>query len=86
MFVDQGHVCSRSKKTKAVSKLFPAARENLVLLDMFDGQHDIGQIGHRLAQEMGWDEARAFAHVRDLFLSLVERAVCVPRDPPGPDR
>jgi hypothetical protein len=81
IFVDQGYVCSKSKTTETISKLFPAKRENLVVLDMFDGRHDIGEIGHRLAQEMGWDDARAFAHARDLFLSMVQRAVCVPRDP-----
>jgi hypothetical protein len=81
IFVDQGYVCSKSKTTETISKLFPAERENLVVLDMFDGRQDIGEIGHRLAQEMDWDETRAFAHARDLFLSMVQRAVCVPRDP-----
>jgi hypothetical protein len=81
IFVDQGYVCSKSKTTEAISKLFPAERENRVVLDMFDGRNGIGEIGRRLAQEMDWDETRAFAHARDLFLSMVQRAVCVPRDP-----
>jgi hypothetical protein len=80
-FVDQGYVCSRCEKTEATLKLFLAEKENLVVFDMFDGRQDIGEIGHRLAQEMDWDETRAFAHARDLFLSMVQRAVCVPRDP-----
>ena len=84
VFVDQGYVCSRHKKSEAATKLFPAEEKNLVPFRMFDGRHDLGEIGSRLAQEMGWDEAGAFAHARDLFLSLVERAVCVPRDPPEP--
>jgi hypothetical protein len=86
MFVDQGDVCSKSKTTETISKLLPAERENLVALDMFDGRHDLGEIGSHLAQEMGWDDARAFAHARDLFLSMVQRAVCVPRDPLEPDQ
>ena len=81
MFVDQGYVCSKSKTTETISKLLPAERENLVVLDMFDGRHDLGEIGSHLGQEMGWDETRAFAHARDIFLSMVQRAVCVPRDP-----
>jgi hypothetical protein len=85
-FVDQGHVCSRHKKTEATLKLFPAEKENLVVLTMFNGRHDLGEIGSHLAQEMGWDNARAFAHARDLFLSMVRRAVCVPRDPLEPDQ
>ena len=83
-FVDQGHVCSRSKKTEATLRLFPPEKENLIVFDMFDGRHDLGEIGSHLAREMGWDEASAFAHARDLFLSLVERAVCVPSDPLEP--
>jgi hypothetical protein len=84
-FVDQGHVWGRNKTTKAVLKLFPAEQENLVAFNMFDGQHTLGEIGRRLAQEMGWDEAAAFAHARDLFLSLVGPMVCVPRDAPESD-
>jgi hypothetical protein len=81
ILVDQGYVCSRRKKTEATLKLFPAEKENLVVFNMFNGRHDLGEIGSHLAQEMGWDDARAFAHARDLFLSMVQRAVCVPRDP-----
>jgi hypothetical protein len=84
IFLDEGYVCSRREKAEATSKLFPAEKENVVVLDMFDGRHELGEIGSRLAQEMDWDEASAFAHARDLFLSLVERGVCVPRDPLEP--
>lgn len=85
-FVDHGYVCSRCEKTEATLKLFLAEKENLVVFDMFDGRHDLGEIGSHLAQEMGWGDARAFAHARDLFLSMVQRAVCVPRDPLEPDQ
>jgi hypothetical protein len=84
IFLDQGYVCSRRKRAEATSKLFPTEKENLVAFNMFNGRYDLGQIGGRLAQEMGWDETSAFAHVRDLFLSLIERGVCVPQDPPEP--
>jgi hypothetical protein len=86
IFVDQDYVCSKSKKTGTTLKLFPMEQENLVTFNMFDGRHDLDQIGSRLAQAMGWDEVRAFAHARDLFLSLVRQVVCVPKDPPEPDR
>ena len=85
IFVDQGHVWTRFKKTEATVKLFPPRKENLVAFNLFNGRHRLGEIGSLLAQEMGWDEVRAFAHARDLFLSLVSRLVCVPRDPPDPD-
>lgn len=85
IFVDQGHVWSRCKKTEATLKLFPTEKENLVAFDLFDGRHSLGEIGERLSQEMDWDEARGFAHARDLFLPLVSCLVCVPRDPLEPD-
>jgi hypothetical protein len=85
IFVDQGYVWSKCKKTEATLKLFPMEKENLVAFDLFDGRHTLGEIGERLSQEMDWDEARGFAHVRDLFLSLVSHLVCVPRGPLEPE-
>lgn len=81
IFPDQEHLWSRGKQTGVTLKLYPAERENVLALELFDGQHDLGEIGERLAREMGWDQARGFAHARDLFLSLVSRLVCVPKDP-----
>ena len=78
----QGHVCSRSRRTQTALKLFPREREYLVAFNLFNGQHNLGEIGVRLSQEMGWDEAKGFAHARDLFLFLARRLVCVPKDPP----
>jgi hypothetical protein len=81
IFADQGHVCSRSKRTQTTLKLFPMEREYLAAFNLFNGQLSLGEIGERLSQEMGWDEATGFASARDLFLSLVRRLVCVPKDP-----
>lgn len=81
IFVDQGHVWGRCKKTAAALKLFPTEKENLVAFNLFDGRHSLGEIGEHLSQEMNWDEARGVAHVRDLFLFLVSRLVCVPGNP-----
>ena len=81
IFVDQGHVWARYRlKEQAPFKLFSVEEEeSRVAFNMFDGQHSLGEIGDHLAQEM--EKAQAFAHVRDLFLSLVEPMVCVPKDP-----
>jgi hypothetical protein len=86
IFVDQGYVWSRFKKTEATVKLFPPEKENLAAFNLFNGRHRLGEIGECLSQEMGWDEVTAFTHVRDLFLSLVSRLVCVPKDPPAWDQ
>jgi hypothetical protein len=81
IFMDQGHVCSRSRRTEATLKLFPIEKENLVVFNMFNGRHSLAEIGERLSQEMSWDEAKGFEHARDLFLSLISHLVCVPKDP-----
>jgi len=82
IFVDQDHVCCRAKGTESTRKLFAMEKANLVTFNHFNGQHELGEIGTRLGQEMGWDESEGFAYARDLFLALVERLVCIPRDPP----
>jgi hypothetical protein len=81
IFVEEGHVCSRAKKTGDTLELFPMERENLAVFNLFTGQHSLGQIGQRLAQDMGWEEAEGFGRARDLFLSLLNHLVCVPKDP-----
>lgn len=86
IFLEEGHIYSKSRKTGATLKLFPAEKENLAAFNLFDGRHDLGEIARRLAQEMGWDEERAFAHARNLFLFLVQHVVCVPKEPPRPAR
>jgi len=87
VFVDQGDVWARYKlKEQAPLKLFSVEeKENRIVFNMFDGRHSLGEIGNHLAQEMEWDEVRAFAHVRDMFLSLVEPMVCLPKAPLDPD-
>ena len=77
-----GHVCVRHEAAQATRKLFPIERANLIAFNWFDGKHEIGEIGRRVAREMGWDEPHAFAHTRELFLSLVAQLVSVPANPP----
>jgi len=81
VFIDQAYIWSRHKKTGAIRKLFPMEKENLVVFNLFNGRHTLGEIAKSLAQEMSWDETRGFAHVRDLFLLLVSHLVCLPKDP-----
>jgi hypothetical protein len=80
-FIRQGYVWSWCKQTEVTLKLFPTDQENLVAFRMFDGQHELSEIGEHLAREMGWDPARGFALAKELFLSLVGCLVCIPKDP-----
>jgi hypothetical protein len=89
IFVDRDYVCCRARGTERTRKLFAMKKENLVTFNQFNGRQDLGQIGVRLAQEMGWDECQGCAYARELFLALVDRLVCFPRDPlefADPDR
>jgi hypothetical protein len=83
ILVEEDCVWGRYKSTGAVIRLFGLEeRESLLAFNMFDGKHSLDQIGKRLAQEMDWDEARGFAHARDLFLFAANYLVCVPQGPP----
>jgi hypothetical protein len=84
ILIEEDCVWGRHRKTGAIVRLFSMEeRENLLSFNLFDGIHDLGQAGQRLAQEMGWEEARAFAHAKEFFLYLVGKLVCVPKDPPS---
>jgi len=82
IFVDQGHVCGRSRKTQTTQQLFQTTHENLTAFNLFNGRNHLGDIGSRVAAELGWDEGEGFAHVRQLFLSLASSRVCLPSAPP----
>lgn len=82
LFPDGEYICCKLKEGEATRKLFRMKKENLLAFNHFSGRYTLGEIGDRLAQQMGWDEAQGFAYARDLFLALVERMVCVPKDPP----
>jgi len=78
--IDGERVVGRHRETGAEVDLFPSEKENVLALNLFDGQTTLGTAGKRLAQQMGWDEVQGFAHVKDLFLTLVGHLVCVPRN------
>ena len=85
IFQDGDQIWSRCKTTGAVVRLFPVGQTaNQVALGMFDGHHTLGEVGVRLAQAMDWDEATGFSQAKDLFLSLSDRLICIPRDPLEP--
>jgi hypothetical protein len=84
ILVEQDQVWAREIKTDRIVELFSVEdTENLAAFNLFNGKMTLGEVGARLSQELDWDETTAFAHVRDLFLSLVVHLVCVPRDPPA---
>ena len=83
IYPEQDCICCRLRETTKTRQLFKMGKANLIAFNQFNGQHNLREIGARLAQEMGWDEREGFAYARYLFLALVDRLVCVPRDPPS---
>jgi hypothetical protein len=86
LFTQDDYVWSRYRKTHTARRLFAVTRENLAAFNQFNGASTLGEIGQRLAQELGWEEVRAFAFGKGLFLALVAHLVCIPRDPLEPSR
>jgi hypothetical protein len=76
---------ARHRETGEVVDLVPAVRENVLALNLFDGDLDLGMAGRRLAKQMSWDEAEGFAYAKSLFLSLVGRLVYFPRYSAAPE-
>lgn len=87
ILVEDDRVWGRHQGTDKIIHLFSLAeKETLLVFNLFDGQHTLGQASQRLAQETGWEGDRAFAYVRDLFLTLIGYLVCLPKDPPADGR
>jgi len=82
IYPEDDYIYCRLRGTAKTRKLFKMEKETLMTFNQFNGQHDLREIGARLACEMGWDEAEGFAYARYLFLALVDRLVCIPRAPP----
>ena len=86
IYADEDYICCRLRETTKTRRLFKMEKEALMTFNQFNGQHNLREIGERLAREMGWDEREGFAYARYLFLALVDRLVCIPRDPPPIER
>lgn len=80
--VVDGDVCSQEKgKPEApLRRHFPKSPENLAVFNRINGQHTLGEIGALVGAELGWDEPEAFAHVKALFLTLLNDLAVVPKN------
>jgi len=62
---------------KRALPLFAATPENLFVFNRLNGMNSLGTISAELGTHTGWTQPRCFAHVRSLFLHLVERRVSI---------
>lgn len=83
IFVDGDAVWSRVRGKEEAVRLFRSDDvASRVALGMFDGERTLGEIGAGLGEALDRDEEWAFARARGLFLSLANRLICIPKDPP----
>jgi hypothetical protein len=78
--VDGDRMVARHAEKETVIDLCPATRENVLALNLFTGRITLGVAGRRLASQMAWPEDEGFAQVKEMFLLLVGRLMCVPRN------
>lgn len=83
IFVDQGQVWAEYKiKAETLLELFAVEDEvTRAIFNRFNGRHTLGEVARQVAEDMAWEEERAFQRARSFFLSLVERMICIPKDP-----
>jgi hypothetical protein len=78
---NEGFYWARTSKSVKARQLFLAEPAIEFVLSMINGMASLGDISQKLAARMNWQEERAFAYVRGLFLSLVFVHVCYPNHP-----
>ncbi len=59
--------------------LFPVACPALQAFNLFDGRHTLAEVSKYLLEETDWEDEKAWAYTRGLFLKLVNLRVCVPK-------
>lgn len=78
VLVDGELVVAHLPGVERPTELFPAESPANSVLDRFDGRTMIEVIGRALALEQGWEQDKAFAYVRGVFLHLITLGVCRP--------
>jgi hypothetical protein len=80
LHVEGERLVARGRETGTVLDLAPATKENVLALNLLDGQRTIGSASRRLARDMGWPEEEAMEHMRQFFFVLAGAMVCLPRN------
>ncbi|NDJ85439.1 MAG: hypothetical protein GYB66_06105 [Chloroflexi bacterium] len=80
-----GHVQAQYQSGSVYQDLFPVESFNYYLFHQFDGTQTLGAISRRAARKLRCDPEQAFAQVRELFLALVKKSICLPQEPRKPE-
>jgi hypothetical protein len=72
------HVYGQPPLTPRPFELFPINIPAVFVFNLFNGATTIAEVSERLALETGWEQERAFAYTRGVFLWLVLAGICRP--------
>ena len=73
-----GFVWAHVPGVERPTKLFPVESAARSVFNRFDGRTMLEVVARHLSAEVHWDDAKAFAYVRGVFLYLTELGVCLP--------
>jgi len=80
LHVEEERLVASRRESGTVLDLAPASRENVLALNLLDGDRTIGSAARCLARELDWPEEEALDHLRRLFFVLAGALVCLPRN------
>ena len=75
---DDNRLLIKPKETDEFQELYRFNAQEMSILQQFDKQVTLAEIGRRVAQEFGQNEERAYQQVKTLFLMLAKRGLCHP--------
>jgi hypothetical protein len=84
IFPQNGYVYARIRGSQESHELFPVNSDSVKIFNWFNGQRTIMEIAEYLAQEAESEADATIALVREVFLALTKRMICLPKDPIAP--
>jgi hypothetical protein len=81
--IENGNIYARLNSSDQKILLFTQKPENMFVFERFKSRLSIEEISNELSREMNWEPAQAFQFVKNMFLSLVDKRICLPANPIG---
>ncbi|GAK58916.1 hypothetical protein U27_05891 [Candidatus Vecturithrix granuli] len=76
--IEKNSVLLQHRKRGTSQAVYQLEASEHYMLQFFDGQHTLEEIGRRVADEFGQDEEMAYQKVKALFIVLAKYAICHP--------
>ena len=74
-FENEWLVC-RDPEIDKESRIFQLTKENRIVFNLINGRNSLGRITEVLSDRTGWDNDKAWEHVKQMFLRLLELQAC----------